>query len=232
MKKLLTLFLLLVAFGTHANTPTPTIVKIAAHDGLTLAGDWYLQAPQGATVILLHQLYANRTRWAGLDTALLAAGYNVLAVDLRGYGETGGRIQWREAIRDIATWQAWLTDVAGIPAGNIALVGSSMGSVLAIVGCGNAPACPTAIAISPGWEYFGVGVRGALAQLEGREVLALYATRDRFPALGVPRMHETAPEVVTIATYTGNAHGIDLITKERETLIPQVLAWLARFSGK
>ena len=211
----------------HAQTPTPRTVVIPAHDGLALHGDWYWQSSSAPTVLLLHQLYSDRTGWQGLDGAFLNAGYNVLAVDLRGYGATGGRIAWRSAVRDVQAWADWARAEGNIDGGKLFMVGSSMGSVLAMVGCGNDSACAGVVAISPGWEYYGVGVRRALeGGLADKRVLIVYAERDRYPALGVPRMLKIAPPSLRVLAFAGNAHGLDLLAQEAETLFPQLVAFM------
>ncbi|MCS6835994.1 MAG: alpha/beta fold hydrolase [Anaerolineae bacterium] len=201
-------------------------VALKARDGLTLVGTWVQVSADSPTVILLHQLYSNRQGWSPIIETLTANGYNVLAVDLRGYGQTRGRINWPKALLDVADWAAWVRGQGVRDA--ISMLGSSMGSVLAIVACGADPACKTAIAISPGWEYYGIGVRVPLTEQFGeRRVLVIYAERDRYPRQGVPRMVEAAPNVVTTLSYLGNAHGIDMIRQTSDTSLPAILDWLA-----
>jgi pimeloyl-ACP methyl ester carboxylesterase len=221
-----------LSFAQENPTPpqfVPQVVEVSATDGLVLRGDFYLQDATRPTVLLLHQLYSNRTGWNGLDTTLLSNGFNVLAVDLRGYGETGGRINWSQAVTDVQTWFDWLR-AQGLDGNKIIPLGSSMGSVLAIAGCGNDSACPTAIAVSPGWEYYRIGVRTALTeQLTGKQVLVIYAERDRYPRLGIPKMLEVAPDVVVTQAYAGNAHGLDLLANEADTVLPLIVSWIANY---
>ncbi|MBN2305072.1 MAG: hypothetical protein JXQ72_11370, partial [Anaerolineae bacterium] len=100
------------AQGDDPPTPTPDpgwtpTLTILAPDGQPLAGDLYLLGAQQPTVILLHQLYADRTQWGDLPGSLLAAGFNVLAVDVRGHGLTGGDIRWDLAVEDVGVWIGW-----------------------------------------------------------------------------------------------------------------------------
>ena len=201
-------------------------VTLTARDGLTLVGTWMQVSADSPTVILLHQLYSSRQGWSPLVEALTANGYNVLAIDLRGYGQTRGRINWPKALIDVADWADWVRQ-QGVR-DSISMLGSSMGSVLAIVACGADSACKTAIAISPGWEYYGIGVGVPLTEQFGeRKVLIIYAERDRYPRQGVPRMVEAAPDVVTTLSYPGNAHGMDMIRQTSDTSLPAILDWLA-----
>lgn len=210
----------------------PLVVTAFAGDELPLVGAFYPADPARPTILLLHQLYTDRTSWAPLIDPLLFAGYNVLAVDLRGYGETGGAIDWQQAVDDVAAWVEWLHTESGVSNPAAAMIGSSMGSSLALAGCANAPDCPTAIAISPGWAYQGLEVGDALASGMGdRPVLLVYALRDAWPARGVPRLVDAATNPVTVLEYPGNAHGMDLLEAQAETLIPQIVEWLGQFAG-
>jgi pimeloyl-ACP methyl ester carboxylesterase len=200
-------------------------VTLQARDGLTLVGTWMQVSAESPTVILLHQLYSSRQGWSPIVEALTANGYNVLAVDLRGYGQTRGRIHWPKALLDVADWAAWVRG-QGVR-DSISMLGSSMGSVLAIAACGADAACKTAIAISPGWDYYGIGVRLPLTEQFGaRQALVIYSERDRYPRQGVPRMLEAAPQVVTTLSYPGNAHGMDMIRQTSDTSLPAILEWL------
>ncbi len=208
----------------------PTVVETTASDGLVLRGDFYLIDAGRPTILLLHQLYTNRTSWTPYIGALTGAGFNVLAVDLRGHGQTRGRINWAAAITDISVWFNWLR-TQGIRGDAFITMGSSIGSSLAIVGCANDAGCRTAVALSPGWASNGVRVEDALKTgLVGRKILIMHTVRDRFPALGVPQMVQAAPDVVVVQTYPGNVHGMDMLRRE-ETAMQRILEWLAAYSG-
>jgi pimeloyl-ACP methyl ester carboxylesterase len=207
---------------------TATVTATAA-DRKTLVGDLYLIDPMRPTVLLLHQLYTDRHSWEPqVLPALLTAGYNVLAVDVRGHGQTGGFVDWHKAVQDTQVWFDWLR---ANNLGAVLTMGSSMGSALALVGCGNDPLCLGVIAISPGWDYYGVNVGETFAELLGtRPALIVYAQNDYWPSVGVPRMLAVATNDVQVITLPGNAHGMDLFTRD-DTPLPQILEWLAVHVG-
>jgi dienelactone hydrolase len=206
----------------------PQLIEISAVDGLGLAADFYLVDSSHATVVLLHELYTTRASWQEVIRSLLSSGYNVLAVDERGFGETGGSINWYKAVGDVAVWMAWLRDTAGVNPNAIHTMGSSIGSSLAILGCANDSFCRSAIAISPGWNYYRQSLVNHIAL---KPVLAIYAERDRWPSLGIPRMQEAAPDSLTAQAYEGNAHGMNFLNAEFDTMLPLILEWLAAHSG-
>lgn len=207
---------------------TPETVEIETEDGLTLVADWYLLAPEQPTVLLQHQLYTNRTSWQPLIGLLLGAGYNVLNPDVRGMGESRGAIDWYAATDDVGLWLNWLRELAGVSA-PVSIIGSSMGSTLAVRGCAAAADCATVIALSPGLAYYRVSIETALQDLADRRALMIYAERDRWPALGMPQIIEIAPETVAAFSLPGNLHGMDLLRTEHRTLVPLMLDWLAEY---
>ncbi len=224
--------------NTPQSSPTavggPRQVRATAADGQRLAGEFYLVDPARPTVLLLHQLYTNRSSWGPLVEPLLGGGYNLLLVDLRGHGQTGGAINWVKARDlDIPAWLAWLSAEGGVRSGSVSMLGSSMGSVLALSGCAmHGDRCPTAIAISPGWDYYGISVAPAVqAPGDPRRYAVIYAENDRWPALGVPRMVEEAGPRLETLVYPRNAHGMNLLSAERDTALPFILNWLARYGG-
>jgi pimeloyl-ACP methyl ester carboxylesterase len=90
-------------------TPTPQVVTVTAADGLVLQGDFYGTPDSDGekpAVLLLHMLDSSRSAWNPLLPALIADGYNVLAVDLRGHGDTGGTRDWARAQDDTQVWLA------------------------------------------------------------------------------------------------------------------------------
>lgn len=205
---------------TDPNAPRP--VELVASDGLTLRGAYFAPHANAPAVLLLHQLYTTRHSWDSLTLAFNSAGYNVLAVDLRGYGQTRGAINWTQAQDDTTRWAAWLSQQPGVQ--SVALVGSSMGSSLAINGCAAFDPCRGAVAISPGLTYFGVSVEAALG--DSIKVLAVYADHDRYPAEDMPTLQELAGDRMTVITLSGRGHGVGLF-REDTTLIPSIVEWVA-----
>jgi pimeloyl-ACP methyl ester carboxylesterase len=143
----------------HANEgkpPKPKNVQVAAKDGLTLKGDFYtlvanvIPESGASAVLLLHDLNGNRQDEIALVMPFLQEGFQVLSVDLRGFGETGGKPDWEAAVGDIGTWLAWLKQQPDVQRTRLAIIGDGIGSNLALIACGHNPECVTIVALSPG----------------------------------------------------------------------------------
>jgi dienelactone hydrolase len=66
------------------------VVDLTAGDGTKLKASYFAAAKPGPGVLLLHQCNRQRKIWDGLAQQLAAAGINVLTLDYRGFGESGG----------------------------------------------------------------------------------------------------------------------------------------------
>lgn len=66
------------------------VVQLTAPDGTNLKATYFDAGKPGPGVLLLHQCNRDRKVWDGLASQLSGAGINVLTVDNRGFGESGG----------------------------------------------------------------------------------------------------------------------------------------------
>lgn len=85
--------LILLLAGTRAVAGAPvsgTPASLAAPDGTKLAATYYSAGQPGPGILLLHQCNRDRSSWNALAESLARAGFHVLTVDYRGYGESGG----------------------------------------------------------------------------------------------------------------------------------------------
>ena len=210
--------------------PPSTIIEVEATDGRTLIGDYYELPDFGYTpvVLLIHELYTSGVSWMPIIGPLVANGYRVLNIDVRGTGgRTRGAINWNQAREDTQTWLEWLYQQPGVRLDAVFLIGSSMGSSLALVGCEAAQYCAGVVAISPGLNYFGVRTRNAI--LSGFPALLVYADDDYYSARDVPLMEAMAEEnnleTLTTLIYSGRTHGVALFAEE--DFIPAILEWLS-----
>jgi pimeloyl-ACP methyl ester carboxylesterase len=73
-----------------AQAPGPRIVNLAASDGTNLKATYFAAGNAGPGVLLLHQCNRQRKVWDDLAERLAVRGINMLALDLRGFGESGG----------------------------------------------------------------------------------------------------------------------------------------------
>ena len=73
------------------NTSGARTVDLKSADGTPLKASYFVALKRGPGVLLLHQSNRERKSWDGEAAKLSAAGFNALTLDLRGYGESGGK---------------------------------------------------------------------------------------------------------------------------------------------
>lgn len=91
-RRILTIVFLPV-FATAASSlayAVQRVVDLTAADGTKLKATYFSADKPGPGVLLLHQCNRQRKVWDGVAQQLATAGINVLTLDYRGFGESGG----------------------------------------------------------------------------------------------------------------------------------------------
>ncbi len=211
----------------------PGRVMIEAADGLALAGTYAVpaDAPQPwPGVLLLHMLGSDRSAWEAVTGDLTAAGYAVLALDMRGHGETGGDLNWDLARDDLQRAWAFLSGLPEVDEGRTAVVGASIGANMALITGAAEPAIRTVVLLSPGLDYRGVATEPAMAAFGARPVLLATSEGDTYAADSSRRLLELAGGPAELEVYTGSAHGTSMFAPNPE-LAALIVDWLNRHTN-
>lgn len=200
-------------------------VSFPTEDGGLVYADIYGKGDRG--VVLAHGGRFNKESWAAQARALEAAGFRVLAIDFRGYGESRGPGQ-----SDVFTAPLHLDVLAAVRylrsrgAKTIAVVGGSLG--------GGAAADAMADA-GPGeiqrLVLLGAAAGRAPEKLKGRKLFIV--TRDdasgagpRLP--GIRAQYERVPEPKELLILEGSAHAQFMFqTDQGERVMREILRFLS-----
>lgn len=200
-------------------------VSFPTEDGGLVYADIYGKGDRG--VVLAHGGRFNKESWAAQARALEAAGFRVLAMDFRGYGESRGPGQ-----SDVFTAPLHLDVLAAVRylrsrgAKTIAVVGGSLG--------GGAAADAMADA-GPGeiqrLVLLGAAAGRAPEKLKGRKLFIV--TRDdasgagpRLP--GIRAQYERVPEPKELLILEGSAHAQFMFqTDQGERVMREILRFLS-----
>lgn len=105
---------------------------VVTADGLTLLQRCWLPEAPTAVVVVIHGLAEHSGRYAPLAAQLVAAGYAVYALDLRGHGRSGGRRiyidSFRQHVEDVTCF--WRYVQLEQPQCPYFLLGHSMGGLI------------------------------------------------------------------------------------------------------
>jgi pimeloyl-ACP methyl ester carboxylesterase len=117
---------LLLAFGIVASRAAQTHVFYISQDGWRISADLYGAGARG--VVLVHGGRFTKESWEPQARELVKAGFRVLAIDLRGFGDSkaGPPDQLRDGQNPLDVLAA-VRYLRGAGATNISVVGGSMG---------------------------------------------------------------------------------------------------------
>ena len=220
-----------------ATPPTPRDVTLAAADGTPLKATYYEAATPGPAVLLLHMCNTTRSSWTPLGTQLAAAGIHALAVDYRGYGESGGprfdTLTPQDAQRavtdkwpgDIDTAYAFLLAQRGVDKTRIGAAGGSCGVTEAVHVAQRHPEVRSLVLLAGPLD------RAGLAFLERTAWLPIFAA-----GAADDQYDDNTPELMQwILAISGNPrnifsgfkdgkHGTEIFGPHPE-LVKQIVAW-------
>ncbi|MBK9617365.1 MAG: alpha/beta fold hydrolase [Uliginosibacterium sp.] len=221
MRRLL-ISLFLSAFCLPLCAAGPRSVEIKAPDGLVLKGSFHAaEKSSGRAVLLLHGMSGSRGTWASVVEPLLQAGISVLAIDQRGYGETGGAMNFNDSMGDARLWLSWLRGQPDITPDRIGVAGASMGADVSIPVCSRDSQCAAVIALSPC-----NGSNKETLDFKGRGLLVLAAHKDKTSFLSAQAIFVQAQGDVAVHIVEGNAHGITTLFDDDRSRIPEFVNWL------
>ncbi|MEW6253603.1 MAG: alpha/beta fold hydrolase, partial [Planctomycetota bacterium] len=183
---------LAVAIPAPAGEPQP--VSFHAADGVRIAADYYpppsAERGDAPAVILLHGYAADRKIWEPLIAPLHQAGFAVLALDLRGHGESATTTShqavqqrdpelFRAMQNDVLGAYDWLAARPGIDRARLALVGAGVGASVALQYAAHDRSVDALACLSPRLNDLGLDASGDTHQITGRRLLMIANEAER-----------------------------------------------------
>jgi pimeloyl-ACP methyl ester carboxylesterase len=174
-------------------------VKFATEDNVVIAGGYTRSrrslAEKAPIVILLHMYNADRSHFDPLLPALHGAGFAVLAIDLRGHGESKGppamglpqRVAdrdpklFRDMDKDVEGAYQWLREQKGeeVDFARFALVGASVGCSVALDYASQDKSVDAVACMTPGFNYLGLDSVAHTKKYETRPLMLIAADDER-----------------------------------------------------
>jgi len=179
---------------------TSQTVNTTAPDGVILVGTFLESAtPNSPALLLLHQWQSDRHSYDDFAKRMQAKGFNVLAIDGRGFGEsvktTDGKSispsRTDEAVKamlgDVGAAFDFLSKQKNVDPNKIGVVGASYGSSLALIYAADNPKVAAVALLSPGLNYFGNMPTEPAVKKYGNRPLYLIAAEDDPESAGAVR---------------------------------------------
>ncbi len=164
-------------------------VEFQTADGVNIAADYSAPSdPSSRGIVLAHMMPATKESWKDFAVKLQEAGYHVLAIDLRGHGESGGgdyRIfsdkEHQASILDLDAAANFFKE-KGVA--QIGFAGASIGANLSLQYLAENPETKAAILFSPGIDYRGIMLEPLAEKVSDMSKILFIGSEDDAGSMG------------------------------------------------
>lgn len=199
-------------------------VSLSTADGVALSGEAWGKGERA--VLLVHDEGRTRGDWSSVAPRLASAGLQVLAIDLRGHGASGGgpiaEADWPKLSQDVTAGVKWLTAHG---ATEIHVVGARFGAAVALQAASANPDVDDLVLLSPPAGIHGVKVSAAAAAYGKRSLLVVTATDDPVGMKTATWLDSTAVGPHRLLTFPAAGSGAQMLNKVA-SLETSLLGWL------
>jgi pimeloyl-ACP methyl ester carboxylesterase len=159
-------------------------------------------------ILLLHGYGEDRSAWNDFSKQLLSRGWAVMALDLRGHGNSTAKNQrpiaaapdWRTSLHefpvDLDPALDWLKSRPRVDTRKMVVVGFDVGANLALIASGRFPEVRTAVAVNPNLDE-SLALAGSAQDFQPRSTLVVVSNQieaDRFkPVVQMPSRIQVSP---------------------------------------
>jgi len=227
--------------------PKAETFSVTTTDGVRIdASSWKGGDAKAPVVLLVHRLGGTRDEWTPLLERLFPVKYplNVVALDLRGHGQSKsakgnpkavkGKISWQSFDQaafekmelDLSAVLAHVEKQKGGPPQAWLLVGSDIGATLVVRAAAEREGAVAGLAlVSPGASLRGMDVYAPFSAVLGRPNLLLAGANDTVsyqPAKAMAVMSKTSK----LVTFEARGHGAQFLGEERWEMWDELADWV------
>lgn len=212
-------------------------INLTTSDGVRISGNFYkTEKTDAPVIILLHMMPATKDSWNNFAKKLNIAGFQCLAIDLRGHGESSGGPQGFQNFTD-ENYQKSIYDVEcaikfflskNVSIEKIFLVGASIGANLALQFQAENPKIKASILLSPGLNYKGIETEQMARKLKKDQSIFLIAggNNDEYSTETVQKLSNIiSSENKEVMIFKNSGHGT-MIFKEDPAIMDKIIDWL------
>lgn len=210
-------------------------INFITKDGVTIVGNYYPNREAKYAGILIHQRPATKESFDDLASFLRKEGYALLAIDLRGHGEStlsvSGKLDYNKftpqeeqnSINDLEGASLFL-EKEGFPKSRQFLIGASIGANLSFQFLSENPEIKAVVLLSPGLNYRGIILERFKKEGLGDKIFIVSALDDSQAVEG-GRTLKSWYSQATYIEYPQGGHGTNLF-KTQPDLKEKILFWL------
>lgn len=214
-------------------------INLKTSDNVEIIGDYYpVENKEAPAVILLHMMPATKESWEDFAKKLNLAGFQCLAIDLRGHGESqGGPLEYttfsdeqhRSCINDVEVAVNFFVS-KNVSMNKILLMGASIGANLSLQFQVTHPQIKTSVLLSPGLDYVGIDSEPLVKKLENSQAVFFVAggENDDYSTETALKLFEAAKvSNKKIKTFHNAGHGTTIL-KEELGFVDEIIGWLKK----
>jgi pimeloyl-ACP methyl ester carboxylesterase len=194
-------------------------------------------------LILLHMRGGDKSTWGSLPEALLGEDFAVIAIDMRGHGQTvdpSGRqaaltqltkSDYRGMLFDIGAAHAFLADQPDVDGERVGIIGASIGANLGVIYAASDRRVRTVVCLSAGLDYAGLTVLDYMEALDKRPLYLIVARGDKYSYESSAKIIETsaADGLKSMRAFDGKDHGTELLAAHPGLEQTIVTGWLLNY---
>jgi len=201
-------------------------ISLITKDGLKIAADLYSVEKPTGWIVLSHMMPATKESYENLAIKLQNAGYESIAIDLRGHGESENGPEGffhfknedhQKSILDLEAAVDFLINKRMATPEKIYFIGASIGANLSLQYIAENSKFKTAILLSSGLSYRGLKTEPLIKKLQtGQNVLFISAQDDGNNAEQNQLLFEKTPDNINkrIKIYETGGHGTDILKNQ------------------
>jgi pimeloyl-ACP methyl ester carboxylesterase len=210
-------------------------VSFVTKDGVTIVANYYPNKSAKFAGILVHMRPKTKESFDDLAKFLQKQGYALLALDLRGHGESTesikGKLDYnkfseeeeKESINDLIAGSLFL-EKEGYPKDKQFLIGASIGANLSFQFLSENPQVKAIVLLSPGLNYRGVILENFRKEGLGEKIFVISALDDE-PAYTAGRTLKSWYPDLNYLELPSGGHGTNLFNSHPD-LYEKILIWL------
>jgi pimeloyl-ACP methyl ester carboxylesterase len=196
-------------------------------DGYSLPVKYYPPPFAGApNIVIVHDWGGSSEDWTEIAEFLRTFGNGVVLFDLRGHGgSTTAYYYFTDAqvagmVDDVILAVGFAREKGNGP---VHILGADIGANLALVAAAQLGDVGKVIAVSPGLDYRGMEIAGALDKMPNDKVLLLASQEDVYSVYSIRELVRLYP--VERRLYQNAGHGVWLLRRQRE-ILQEIIDWL------
>ena len=202
-------------------------ISLTTKDNMKIAADLYPVVGSVGWIILSHAMPKTKESWDDLAKSLQAQGFESIAIDLRGHGESDGgpdgyqkftNKETQESILDLEAAADYLVQERLASRSRISVAGASVGANLSLEYAINHPETTKIVLLSAGLNYQGLETKPLAEKLQkGQSILFVSSKDDDGNAAENQELSDSVPSSTPkqIKIYDTAGHGTDML-KEKD----------------